>query len=240
MPDRSRSLVALVIPLLLALNACVPPPGPQAYPQAGAGAPAAGAQASTIPGRYVLEREGQRAEIVLAPDGSALFGGEPGRWQLQDGTLMLHDGHQWVRATVDGDVLAIHMEDGTFTFQRDGGDAATSTSTASASAPAPAGAVDRRLVGCWEDFSGSSSGIGNGQMSRTVTFGADGTYVARSFVSISAGDLSSVDEDVEEGRWSADGGTLSFAPRQTAAYQAGFQLEGGFLFVNRVRFVPCG
>jgi hypothetical protein len=106
-------------------------------------------------------------------------------------------------------------------------------------APAQPSSADPRLVGCWEDYTASTSSNGSGQFSRTVSFAADGTYVARAFTSISAGDFSSVDEDVEDGRWSAEASTLTFAPKQTAAYQATFELDGGLLIVGGARFVPC-
>lgn len=167
---------------------------------------------------------------MLEPDGRARFGGDAGQWVVQDGTLMLHDGHEWASASLDGDVLAIHTTAGTIMFVRQHG--------AHTAAPR-AGSIDPRLIGCWEDYAASTSGNGSGQFSRTVTFAADGTYVARSFTSISAGDFSSADEDVEDGHWHVVDSTVWFAPRQTAAYQTEFLLDGGLLIVNRTRFVPC-
>ena len=72
-----------------------------------------------------------------------------------------------------------------------------------------------------------------------MRFGADGRYAAHSYASVSAGDMSSVSEDTEDGSWSADGNTLTMSPNRGAAYQVELRFDGGLLYLGGNKYVPC-
>lgn len=205
--------------------ACVVPPPASTYPQPVAGA----AEPSNIPGRY----SSSHGDIELFADGTALMGGQPGRWTASSpGTLTLHDGVQSVTATRTGDQLSIDTPSGPVVFTRG------ITATPAAYTP-PSGSLDQRLVGCWEDVSMTGTGNGSSSYQRTVRLAADGRYSIHAFTSVSAGELSTADEDQEDGTWSADASYLLLSPRQASPYRAAFRLDGGILYLGRDRFIPC-
>jgi hypothetical protein len=212
----------------------VAPAAPIAPPST---APAAGSP-SGIAGHYAATFAGQRAEIVLEADGSALFDGQRGAWSYQNGAILLDDGQQRVQAGYDGNAVVIQGPQGSIAFQRVGAGAAPG--------PAPTPAVDQRLIGCWDSFSSTSSASGNSSFQRTIQFAPDGRYAGRSFASVSvpgieglSGGGSDVDESHEEGSWSSSGATVALAPSNGAAYQVGYRLDGGLLFLDGNKFVPC-
>jgi len=228
MAPRLQSAAAMLDKLAVFLTssvvvACVVPPPSSTYPQ-----PAAASGASHIPGRYTSPH----GDIELFADGNALMGGQPGRWSADAaGTLTLHDGVQSVTATHSGDQLSIDTPSGPVIFTRG--------ATASSPPPAATGAIDPRLVGCWEDVSMTGTGNGSSSYQRTVRLAPDGRYTIHAFSSVSAGEFSTADEDQEDGTWSADATALQLSPRQSAPYRASFRLDGGILYIGRDRFIPC-
>ena len=222
---------------LSSIAACAVPA--QSSPSSSAPSPAV-APGASIAGRYTVDLDGRLAVIVLADDGSATFDGEPGRWWRDGDRLMLDDGHSSAAASVDGDQLTVYTDGGALTLQRDRGDAGDAPAASGpATAAATAGPIDGRLVGCWEDYAFSTGGAGSGSRSRTITFAADGSYQTRSFISVSAGDLSSVSDEREDGTWSASEGSITVARSNAPSYQSRFELNGGLLYLGGTKFVPC-
>jgi hypothetical protein len=192
----------------------------------------------TAAGRYVTTIGGRSLEMILHADGTATVGGQPGTWQQTDGaTIVLSDGRESANGSIEGDTITIYTAEGPIVFRRDGG--AGEVAGAGVGRVAAPGPTDGRLVGCWEDVSGSSGGTGSHAYQRTVRFGADASYAARSYSAVSAGDFSSVSDETEEGTWSASGSTISFTPYGKGGYQVGFQLGGGLLYLGESKFVPC-
>jgi hypothetical protein len=247
MIDEAMKTILLSAVVAVAAGACMP----MANQQTGAGTssdPAASgpASGSGVPGRYITTMNGQTLDMILHADGTATVGGQPGYWQQTDaGTIVLSDGRQSANGSIDGATITIYTPDGPVVFQRDDGAASGSGSGSGSGSyggipkTASAGPVDNRLVGCWEDVSGSSGSTGSHAYQRTVRFGTDGSYAARSYSAVSAGDMSSVSDETEEGMWSTSGSTISFTPYGKGSYHVSFQLSGGLLYLGNNKFVPC-
>jgi hypothetical protein len=204
----------------------VPAPAPYVAP-----APAPAADGGAIPGRYAAMLEGQRAEIVLAADGTAVIGGLQGRWAYQAGALLLDDGQQQVQAEHDGNAIILRGPKGSLAFQREG--------TAPSPPPAPAPNLDQGLIGCWDSHSGSSGGTGSHSSQHTIGFAPDGRFAGRSFATIYIPNgASTSDVQKEEGTWSATGSVLSLRISDGSSRQHQYLVEGGILYMNDRKYVP--
>jgi hypothetical protein len=204
-----------------------------------------------VPGRYVAHVDGQRVEMILESDGSGSVNGQPGRWEIQLGTLMLSDGNQWAPASLEGGTLSVQMPDGVVVFQREDAAAAPGAEVAAEGPPADpavapvAPAADEnvelrgRLIGCWEDYSHSGGNTGSSSYQSTLRLGADGGYARRVYSSAFVGDSSVVNDTTETGRFQVVGDSLRLMSDQGGTADYATRIDGGILYLNGAKHLPC-
>jgi hypothetical protein len=97
-----------------------------------------------------------------------------------------------------------------------------------------------RLVGCWENNEFSGGGTGTGSSTTRISIAADGTYQYRHFTSIQVEGMGGTRDNRDAGRYRVEGTTIVATSSQdgsVTSYDASFQ--GGMLYLNGVRYLPC-
>lgn len=96
-----------------------------------------------------------------------------------------------------------------------------------------------KLAGCWENVGGSGGGTGSSSSTTRLALAADGSFQYRSFVSVSAGGMSSSSDSKASGTYRVEGSTLytDATEGDSGSYDVSFQ--GGILMLNGLKYLPC-
>jgi hypothetical protein len=214
------------------------------------------------PGAYTAQApDGTALSLQINADGTANLNGQQGTWDIKFGRIFFSDGKQEAPADLSGDQLTVYLPQGQVVFVRAGtqaapppaGTVAADTAVAGGAPPATAGApaapaapagpqnleLKAQLTGCWENVGGSSGGTGSSSSTTRLALGADGSFQYRSFVSVSAGELSSSSESNASGTYRVEGNTLFTDATQGDSGSFTVSFDRGILVLNGLKYAPC-